>query len=228
MGTQHLAGEDQQESDVTRGSRSVTVGTAVGAVAATAILVGGITVLVRSMGDDSEPGTSPTAETTTSAPSATGSPSEPSSADTADSPGVEERWAEQALRATRAGIAAFVPAELPADWRVTKGTFEKDGPRWLLELSSPAGPVVLDQADASAKSLVDRSLGADARAAGRLDLSKWGTGTWQVWRTTEAVAVTFGLETSTVAVSGPDLETLRALAITLITAEDAPVGGLDG
>jgi hypothetical protein len=29
-----------------------------------------------------------------------------------------------------------------------------------------------------------------------------------------------------VAVSGPDLETLRALAITLITAEDAPVGGL--
>ena len=59
-----------------------------------------------------------------------------------------------------------------------------------------------------------------------VDLSDWGTGAWSAWDHDGATVLAYDLKGSTVVLQGPDTETVRGLAESLLPAEDA--GEQDG
>ncbi len=87
-----------------------------------------------------------------------------------------------------------------------------------MEFSAPSGVVVLDQLPGTA---ADVLAGADLSEADDLDLSDFGTGTWSAWDNQGASVVAYDLKGSTVVLQGPDAETVRGLAESLLPAEDA-------
>ena len=58
-------------------------------------------------------------------------------------------------------------------------------------------------------------------AADDVDLSSWGTGSWSAWDNAGATVMAYDLKGSTVILQGADLDTVRALAESLLPAEDA-------
>ena len=87
-----------------------------------------------------------------------------------------------------------------------------------MEFTAPSGDVVLDQlpgtsADAMAEAEVTETAG--------VDLTDWGTGTWSAWDHDGATVLAYDLKGSTVVLQGPDVETVRSLAESLLPAEDA-------
>jgi len=203
-------------------------GPALLAVVVVLLVVGGSFLAVRLLGDDDAPAAESSSATTSSATGSSDPSPEPTDADTTDTAELDERWQRDAVRASRAGLPAMVPAQLYEGWTVDSGAFDATAMTWSMTLDSPTGPVTLEQGQKSAAETVKTHVGSDARRGGTLDMSKFGTGEWQIWLAPDTVAASLELGASSVVLVGVDRATLEELAQTLITAEDAPVGGNDG
>lgn len=138
--------------------------------------------------------------------------------DFGDEPQVAERYKQAALTAVDDDLITMVPSALPGGWSATVGGYTPDPQWWRMEFSAPAGEVVLDQLPGTA---ADVLADADLVEADDVDLSDWGTGTWSAWDHDGASVLTYDLKGSTVVLQGPDVETVRALAESLLPAEDA-------
>jgi hypothetical protein len=92
-----------------------------------------------------------------------------------------------------------------------------------MEFTAPTGDVTLDQMPGTAKDVL---AGQDLGAGDTVDLSDFGTGEWSAWDHQGATVLTHDLKGSTVVLQGPDVETVRGLAESLLPAEDG--GEQDG
>lgn len=182
-----------------------------------------LVLLAGACGDDATPdtGVDPSSETSSASPSA--SPSETAAAvepiEFGTAPAVSPRYKKAALRATSDGLITMVPSTLPEGWTAVGGGYQPDPQWWRMEFTAPDGEVVLDQLPGtSAEVLGDQP---DLTAADDVDLSDWGTGTWSAWDHAGATVLAHDLKGSTVVLQGPDLETVRGLAESLLPADDA-------
>ena len=138
-------------------------------------------------------------------------------------PRMRPRYKKAALRAVDDELITMVPSVLPDGWKTVGGGYTKDPQWWRMEFTAPTGDVTLDQLPGTAEeALADQ----DLKAAEAVDLSEWGTGEWSAWDHRGATVLTYDLKGSTVVLQGPDVETVRGLAESLLPAEDA--GEQDG
>ena len=160
--------------------------------------------------------TSPTSASTPPGPTTTGDPSDP----------VASPIINRAVKdAMRDDFPALVPAGVPGGWTVTKATYSpKRGGQWWIYLTDPSGAdVTLAQSKKPVEGIVHQYL-ADAQAAGEVDMSNYGTGTWSAYTGTSATGLAKALSGTSVVVVGPDQDTVVVLAQQLLTAEDAGSG----
>ncbi|WP_210504555.1 hypothetical protein [Nocardioides xinjiangensis] len=139
--------------------------------------------------------------------------------DFGEEPAVRKPYKRAALRAVDDELVTMVPTMLPEGWTTVGGGYRADPQWWRMEFTAPAGDVVLDQLPGSSDDvLADRP---GLTPGDDVDLSDWGTGRWSAWDHDGATVLAYDLETSTVVLQGPDLETVRGLAESLLPAEDA-------
>ncbi len=182
-----------------------------------------LVMLAGACGDDSsdtavEPSTDSTS--TTKAPE-TSKPVDP--IDFGTEPKLRPRYKKAALRATDDDLITMVPSVLPDGWETLGGGYTRDPQWWHMEFTAPTGDVTLDQMPGTAKDVL---AGQDLGAGDTVDLSDFGTGEWSAWDHQGATVLTHDLKGSTVVLQGPDVETVRGLAESLLPAEDG--GEQDG
>jgi hypothetical protein len=194
-----------------------------------------VAVTVVGCGSDDGDDTTAADPTESSTPSTSTSPSAISSA--SDSPSASNSPTDSSdpvpspiiNKAVKAAIAdgfpALVPAGVPAGWTVTKATYSpKRGGMWWIYLTDPNGAAVtLAQSTKSTQGIVNQYL-PDAEPTGTVDLSAYGTGTWDAYAGTSETAVAKELSDTAAVVVGPDQDTVVTLAQELLTAEDAGSG----
>jgi hypothetical protein len=139
--------------------------------------------------------------------------------DFGEEPAVEARYKRAALRAVDDDLITMVPTTLPDGWTTVGGGYRPDPQWWRMEFTAPTGDVVLDQLPGTA----DEALGkvSGLTPGDDVDLSDWGTGPWSAWDHDGATVLAYDLKGSTVVLQGPDVETVRGLAESLLPAEDA-------
>ena len=191
--------------------------TGITAVAAFAAILGGATACA---GEED-----PTARATdTSVPSSAESESPEATSsmvDFGEEPAVQPRYKQLALDAVDDGLITMVPTALPDGWSVGGGGYHAADPQWWrMELTSPAGPVVLDQLAGETDDVLGEHQGA-LEAADDVDLSDWGIGTWAQWDNGDLTLLTREVKGSVVVVQGPDVESASDLAKSLLPAEDS-------
>jgi hypothetical protein len=200
-------------------------------------LAGLALVAIAAAGCGDDEGDSPTAtDPTTSgsvspSASATESPSvtvsSPSGGMTDNSDPVPSPIIDKAVKAAiRDDFPALVPAGVPAGWTVVSATYHANGGGvWQITLDDPKGnPVSLRQSTADIASQMAQLPAAEA--AGTVDLSAYGTGTWKVYTGDGIAVLAKKLSGTSAVVSGPDEDTVVTLAQELLTAEDS--GSADG
>lgn len=181
-----------------------------------------LVLLAGACGQDStsDSASDPSADTSGSAsPSET--PSEAAPVDPVDfgeEPAVAAGYKKAALRAVDDELITMVPSTLPDGWTTVGGGYQPDPQWWRMEFTAPAGDVVLDQLPGTAKEALAERPGLTPAAA--VDLSDWGTGPWSAWDHDGAAVLAYDLKGSTVVLQGPDVETVRSLAESLLPAED--------
>lgn len=190
-------------------------------------LAASLVLLVSACGDDTsaqdpaqdsaqpsaEAGAEPSAETSVEP----ATPVEP--IDLGDEPAVRKAYKKAALRAVDDDLITMVPSVLPAGWTAVGGGYQVEPQWWRMEFSAPTGDVTLDQVPGEAgKVLADQQ---GLAAVDDVDLSQWGTGDWSAWDNAGATVMAYDLKGSTVILQGADLETVRALAESLLPAEDS-------
>ncbi len=194
-----------------------------------------VAVTVVACGSDDGDDTTADDPTASSTPSTSTPPSD--TASTSDSPSASDSPTDngdpvpspiinKAVKPAIAdGFPALVPAGVPAGWTVTKATYSpKRGGMWWIYLTDPNGAEVkLAQSTKSTQGLVSQYL-PDAEPTGTVDLSDYGTGTWDAYAGTSETAVAKELSDTAAVVIGPDEETVVTLAQELLTAEDAGSG----
>lgn len=188
-------------------------------------LAASLVLLVGACGDeqgDSDGAEDPAADTSSDSSASPSAAPAVEPLDFGDEPQVAERYKRAALTAVDDDLITMVPSALPDGWSATGG-YTPDPQWWRMEFTAPAGEVVLDQLPGTA---ADVLADADIVEAEDVDLSDWGTGTWSAWDHEGASVLTYDLKGSTVVLQGPDAETVRALAESLLPAEDA--GEQDG
>lgn len=169
-------------------------------------------------GDSPDSANDPSADTSESAPSETPAvPVDP--IDFGDEPAVEAGYKQAALRAVDDDLITMVPSTLPDGWETVGGGYRPDPQWWRMEFTAPAGAVVLDQLPGTADDALAQASGLTPAAA--VDLTDWGTGPWAAWDHSGAAVLAYDLKGSTVVLQGPDVETVRSLAESLLPAEDA-------
>jgi len=112
-----------------------------------------------------------------------------------------------------------VPSILPDGWTTVGGGYTADPQWWRMEFTAPSGEVTLDQLPGTSKDLLRGQKALSATAD--VDLTDWGTGPWSAWDHDGATVLAYDLKGSTVVLQGPDTETVRGLAESLLPAEDA-------
>lgn len=150
-------------------------------------------------------------------PTPTAEPVEP--IDFGTEPAVRPRYKKAALRAVDDELITMVPSVLPDGWTTTGGGYTPDPQWWRMTFTAPTGDVVLDQLPGTADEVLADQQGLGAQDD--VDLSDWGTGTWSAWKHEGAIVLTHDLKGSTVVLQGADLDTVRALAESLLPAEDS-------
>ena len=88
-----------------------------------------------------------------------------------------------------------------------------------MTFTAPTGDVVLDQLPGAADEVLADQQGLEAQDG--VDLSDWGTGTWSAWEHEGTTVLAYDLKGSTVILQGADVDTVRALAESLLPAEDS-------
>jgi hypothetical protein len=189
-----------------------TIGPALGA---------SLVLLLAACGEDTpDTGVDPSSETSSAeTPSETPSAAPVEPVDFGTEPALAERYKKAALRATSDELITMVPSALPEGWTTVGGGYQPDPQWWRMEFTAPTGDVVLDQLPGTSDDvLADQP---DLTAADDVDLSDWGTGDWSAWDHEGATVLAYDLKGSTVVLQGPDLETVRGLAETLLPADEA-------
>lgn len=184
-----------------------------------------LVLLVGGCGEESSDSPDAGADTSSETSSPSETPSEtPSPApavdpiDFGDEPAVEESYKETALQATDDDLITMVPTTLPEGWTTVGGGYVADPQWWRMEFTAPTGDVVLDQLPGTAEeALADQS---GLTPGEDVDLTDWGTGPWSAWDHDGATVLAYDLKGSTVVLQGPDVETVRGLAESLLPAED--------
>ena len=179
-----------------------------------------LVLLAGACGDDTSGPDGPES-TATESPSAeeTGASTAPvDPVDFGTEPELSESYREEALRATDDDLITMVPTTLPEGWTTVGGGYTPDPQWWRMEFTSPAGEVSLDQLPGTGD---DALADAGLTAVDDVDLSDWGTGTWSAWDNSGAAVMAYDLKGSTVVLQGPDAETVRSLAESVLPAEDA-------
>jgi hypothetical protein len=185
-----------------------------------------LVLLAAACGDDADTpdtGVDPSGETSSESPTET--PSETPTAepvapiDFGDEPAVRKSYERAALRATSQDLITMVPSVLPDGWTTVGGGYQPDPQWWRMEFTAPSGEVVLDQLPGTAEEALGKMSGLTP--ADDVDLSDWGTGAWSAWDHDGASVLAYDLKGSTVVLQGPDLETVRGLAESLLPADDA-------
>ncbi|WP_157559171.1 hypothetical protein [Nocardioides sp. Soil774] len=190
-------------------------------------LAASLVLLAAGCGDETGPSADePGGDATSSSSPSTATPEPVEPIDFGTEPRMRERYKKAALRAVDDKLITMVPTVLPDGWTARGGGYTADPQWWRMEFTAPTGDVVLDQLPGtSAEALADAELtpAADAELtpADDVDLTDWGTGTWSAWDHDGATVLAHDLKGSTVVLQGPDLETVRGLAESLLPAEDA-------
>jgi hypothetical protein len=180
-----------------------------------------LVLLLAACGDDApDTGVDPSSESSPSeTPSATPSATPVEPVDFGTEPAVAPKYKNAALRATSGGLITMVPSTLPDGWTTAGGGYQPDPLWWRMEFAAPTGDVVLDQLPGTSDDVLADQTGLTA--TDDVDLSAWGTGTWSSWDHDGAVVLAHDLKGSTVVLQGPDLETVRGLAESLLPADEA-------
>ncbi len=168
-------------------------------------------------GTDPSSGTSGEASPSPSTTSSPATPVEP--VDFGEEPALKAGYKKAALRAVDDDLVTMVPSVLPDGWTTVGGGYRADPQWWRMEFTAPAGDVVLDQLPGTSDDVLADQSGLTP--GDDVDLSAWGTGPWSAWDHDGATVLAYDLKKSTVVLQGPDLETVRALAESLLAAEDA-------
>lgn len=180
------------------------------------VLAASLVLLAGACGEESAPSAEEPGGETSTSESPTATPVEP--IDFGTEPRLRKHYKKAALRAVDDKLITMVPTALPDGWTTRGGGYIADPQWWRMEFTAPTGDVVLDQLPGTAdEALAD----ADLEPADDVDLSDWGTGTWSAWDHEGATVLAHDLKGSTVVLQGPDLETVRGLAESLLPAEDA-------
>jgi hypothetical protein len=184
-----------------------------------------LVLLLAACGDDApDTGVDPSSEsspseTTTETPRDTASAKPVEPVECGTEPAVAPRYKNAALRATSGGLITMVPSTLPDGWTTVGGGYQRDPEWWRMEFTAPAGDVVLDQLPGTSDDVLADQTGLTA--TDDVDLSDWGTGAWSAWDHDGAIVLAHDLKGSTVVLQGPDLETVRGLAESLLPADQA-------
>ena len=178
-------------------------------------LAASLVLLVGACGNDT-----PAAEDPQEAASETPEATEPvAPIDFGTEPRLRASYKKAALRAVDDDLITMVPTVLPDGWTTTGGGYIPDPQWWRMTLTAPSGDVVLDQLPGTADEvLADRQA---LEAQDDVDLTDWGTGPWSAWDHEGAAVLAYDLKGSTVILQGADPETVRALAESLLPAEDS-------
>jgi hypothetical protein len=188
-----------------------------------AALAASLALVTSACGDGND-----TAEDPESGASASTSPStEPSEepaevtfVDFGEEPALRPRYRKAALRAVDDDLITMVPTVLPDGWATVGGGYQPDPQWWRMEFTSPTGDVTLDQLPGTAKDALADASGLTA--AHDVDLSDYGTGTWSAWQADDGLDVlALDLKGSTVVLQGASPDEVRALAESILPAEDA-------
>lgn len=191
-------------------------------VVAIAVVVGGV-FLGLGWDDGPTPQSTSSASGPASGPAGTdvapdAEPDDPATEPDADSEG----WLAEVRVAAKDGFPAFVPAEVPAGWTAGSATYVPDT-SWHLELTAPSGALVsIDQrSSGTTGDVVDDLLGS-AERDGKVNLRRWGTGTWHTFAAGDSAALGKELTGTIVVVSGEtDQAELVEITKQLLTAEMA-------
>jgi hypothetical protein len=182
------------------------------------VLGASLVLLAGACGEEGGPtADDPAAETSTSEDPGTAEPVE--AIDFGTEPAVRSRYKKAALRAVDDELITMVPSTLPDGWQTVGGGYQDDPQWWRMEFTTPGGDVTLDQLPGTSKRLLDDQ--KSLTAAADVDLTDWGTGAWSAWDHDGAAVLAYDLKGSAVILQGPDTETLRGLAESLLPAEDA-------
>jgi hypothetical protein len=176
-----------------------------------------LALLVGACGEETSPeAVEPSADTSTSAAPDASKPI--AFVDFGTEPQLRPRYKRAALRAVDDELITMVPSVLPDGWEAEGGGYTADPQWWRMEFTAPSGAVTLDQLPGTAdEALADAGL----ETADDVDLTAWGTGAWSAWDNQGASVLAYDLKGSTVILQGRDVATLRALAESLLPAEDA-------
>jgi len=167
---------------------------------------------------DSSPSESPS-DTPSDTPGDTPSAAPVEPVDFGQEPAVKPMYRKAALRATSDDLITMVPSTLPEGWTTVGGGYQVDPQWWRMEFTAPTGDVVLDQMPGTSDDvLADQP---HLTPADDVDLSAWGTGSWSAWDHEGATVLAHDLKGSTVVLQGPDVETVRGLAESLLPADHA-------
>ena len=140
--------------------------------------------------------------------------------DFGEEPAVKPRFRKAALRAVDDKLITMVPTVLPDGWSTVGGGYQPDPQWWRMEFTSPTGEVTLDQLPGTAEEALADATGLTA--ADDVDLSDYGTGSWSAWQGEDGLDVlALDLKGSTVVLQGASPDEVRALAESLLPAEDA-------
>jgi hypothetical protein len=147
-------------------------------------------------------------------------PTEVTFVDFGEEPAVKPRYRKAALQAVGDDLITMVPTVLPDGWTTVGGGYVADPQWWRMEFTSPTGEVVLDQLPGTAEDALADATGLTP--ADEVDLSDYGTGTWSAWQADDGLDVlALDLKGSTVVLQGASPDEVRALAESLLPAEDA-------
>jgi hypothetical protein len=176
-----------------------------------------LVMLVGACGEESsDADAEPSTDSSASESPETSKPVEP--IDFGTEPTLRPRYKKAAVRATDDDLITMVPTVLPDGWETLGGGYVRDPQWWHMEFTAPTGDVTLDQMPGTAEEVLADQ---DLEAGEAVDLSDWGTGEWSAWDHGGATVLTYDLKGSTVVLQGPDVETVRGLAESLLPAEDA-------
>lgn len=186
-----------------------------------AALAASIVLLTSACGDDGKDTAEDPQAGTSASPSSSAEPSEPAEVtfvDFGEEPAVEPEYRKAALAAVDDDLITMVPSVLPDGWTTVGGGYQADPQWWRMEFTSPTGDVTLDQLPGTAEAALADASGLEAADA--VDLS--GTGSWSAWQQADGLDVlALDLKGSTVVLQGASPDDVRALAETLLPAEDA-------
>jgi len=188
-----------------------------------AALAASLALVASACGDGNDTADDPqSGASTSSSPSAEPSeePAQVTFVDFGEEPPVEPRYRKAALKAVDDELITMVPTVLPDGWSTVGGGYQADPQWWRMEFSSPTGEVTLDQLPGTADDALADATGLTA--VDDVDLSNYGTGTWSAWQQADGLDVlALDLKGSTVVLQGASPDEVRALAESLLPAEDA-------